>query len=74
MVIDNVSDAWAELSADTLKKSWNKLWPDPAEVHPSEINENAAILNEISTTTSAALALESNEINEWLRCDAVIIF
>lgn len=69
MVIDNVSDAWTEMSADTLKRSWNKLWPDSNDVHSSEINDNVAITSEIMAATSTALGLEVDEINEWLRCD-----
>lgn len=26
-VIDNVVDAWSDVSPDTLSRSWNKLWP-----------------------------------------------
>lgn len=72
MVIDNVSDAWSEMSAETLKRSWNKLWPDSSEVHPSQINENVAITNEILATTSAALELENSEVYEWLQCDVTV--
>lgn len=28
-VVDNVSDAWSDVSEETLKRSWNKLWPKP---------------------------------------------
>lgn len=72
MVIDNVSDAWAQLSAVTLRKSWNKLWP-PEQEQSSGTDENADVLNEILATISAALELENNEIKEWLQCDAADI-
>lgn len=57
------------MSATTLKRSWNKLWPDPNDAQPSEPNENDIITSEILVASSAALDLADNDVHEWLRCD-----
>lgn len=68
--MDNVSDAWAEVSIETLKRAWNKLWPEETEVDTDQ-NEYDVVTNEILASTSDAFSLESqNEIVDWLRCDS----
>lgn len=68
-VIDNISDAWEEVSTETLKKSWNKLWPESTELPSPDTNEVAALTDEI-LVCSPAFNLENNEIDEWLQCDS----
>lgn len=64
-VVDNVSEAWNDVSNDTLKRSWNKLWPLPAELpEPADVIDDQFLAD-----TSAALSLESHEILEWLNID-----
>lgn len=74
-VVDNISDAWSDLSNQTLKNAWNKLWPSSeSNVTESNINESNEIddvTNEIVQSNAAvSLCLDRNEINEWLQSDS----
>lgn len=65
-VVYNVSDAWDEVSTETLKRSWNKLWPESTAL-PSDDSTETEI--ELLSSTAFQLNLETSEIAEWLRCD-----
>lgn len=69
-VIDNISDCWDEIREETLKRSWNKLWPG-TEMASSDIASTTDLdtRDEFVNSTSTALNLNDEEINEWLRCD-----
>lgn len=67
-VVDNSADAWDDLAEETLKKSWNKLWPDPDQLTVN--NETVSLSQEIVDIASHALHVETSEINEWLSCDS----
>lgn len=34
--IENAADAWSDISAESLKRSWNKLWPDDEAIETTE--------------------------------------
>lgn len=66
-VVDNVSDAWADVSTQTLQNAWNKLWPQTTESNANEID---SVTIEILSESNVAFSLESeNDIVEWLKCD-----
>lgn len=69
-VVDKVSDAWSEVSSQTLKRAWNKLWPD-LNSSVSEESECDHLTEEILAGANAAFSVnnDTNEILEWLRCD-----
>lgn len=66
-VVNNVSDAWNDVSYQTLQRAWNKLWPLPAESTEPESVE--VIDDQFLAETSAAFSLENNEFIEWLNID-----
>lgn len=79
-VVYNASDAWADVSNVTLKRAWNKLWPQTAESNVPEpnvsepnvpeSNEINVVTNEILAESNAVFSLESeNDIVNWLQCD-----
>lgn len=69
-VVDNASDAWAEISHETLKKSWNKLWPESTADIASETVERDAVTNEVLDESAALFFRDDQQtINEWLHCD-----
>lgn len=68
-VVDNVSDAWTDVSPETLERSWNKVWPANESTSSENIDECAAVTIELRADTTSALNMESNEFEEWLHCD-----
>lgn len=76
-VVDNVSDAWNEVSQQTLKRAWHKLWPRAGEPIPTILSESVAVTNDIVLQSNDAfrsrefsIVLDRNEIVEWLQCDS----
>lgn len=67
-VVDNASDAWADVSEETLKRSWNKLWP-VTELSGSVTAEHDAVTSEILAESAAVFSLDEHEVGEWLDCD-----
>lgn len=66
-VVVNVSDAWADVTTQTLQNAWNKLWPQTTDSNSDEI---VAVTNGILAESNAAFSLEcENDIVEWLNCD-----
>lgn len=65
--VNNSADAWAAVSEDTLKKAWNKLWPETEEI--SESTECASIYQEIVDDSIVAFVVDETDIGEWLLCD-----
>lgn len=65
--VDNASDAWAEISENTLKKSWNKLWPEEEESVGETVDNT--VYDEIVADSTVAFQLDEVEIGEWLLCD-----
>lgn len=68
-VIDNVSDAWSDVSSENLKRSWSKLWPDTEEVSSETIEQTTASNDDFDIERYCPLNEDNNEIDEWLRCD-----
>lgn len=69
-VVYSTADAWGELSEETLRRSWNKLWPQTSEETVSETVERDAVTNEVLAQSAIAFGLsDRNELNEWLTCD-----
>lgn len=69
-VVDNACDAWTDVSQETLKRSWNKLWPESTAEIVSETVERDAVTSEILSDSSAVFFRDKEqEINQWLHCD-----
>ena len=67
-VVEKVADAWDDVSSVTLKRAWNKLWPDSESNLPEKI-ECDDLTKELLAETNVAFSLDENEIMEWLCCD-----
>lgn len=71
LVVDNVSESWADLTNETLKRAWNQLWPETEMLQSdtSETGETDESMIQFLTETGSVLSLENDEIIEWLNCD-----
>lgn len=65
-VVDNAADAWSEVSEETLKRAWNKLWPESTDFVDKSDDLTTEDVISIALPT---FQLEQNDINEWLECD-----
>lgn len=67
-VVEKVSDAWAEVSTETLKRAWNKLWPDTKPDVP-EKTECDDLTKELLTETQAVFSLDESDVMDWVYND-----
>lgn len=68
--VDNASDAWADVSQETLKRSWNKLWPDTSTERVSATAERDSLTIDVLADSAGVFPLDNQtEINEWILCD-----
>lgn len=65
-VVEKVSDAWAEVSSVTLKRAWNKLWPDAKPDPPPEKTECDDLTKELLTETQAVFSLDESDALDWV--------
>lgn len=63
-VVDNASDAWAEVSNETLKRSWNKLWPELAGEIVSETVERDAVTSELLSESAAVFFRDDQQVKK----------
>ncbi|XP_043466354.1 tigger transposable element-derived protein 2-like [Leptopilina heterotoma] len=66
-VIDNSSDAWAEVSEETLKRCSNKLWPKSSdEFQENIVSESDNVTNDILTESVDIFSLNEDEVREYV--------
>ncbi|XP_055308293.1 jerky protein homolog-like, partial [Sitodiplosis mosellana] len=64
-VVYNTADAWDEVSEETLKRSWNKLWPESTDEIATETVERDDVTNEVLAQSAVAFGLDDQrELNE----------
>lgn len=69
-VVENASDAWADVSQETLKRAWNKLWPESEQsTTVYEPNDDDAVAVDVVNEARELFSLTKEESNEWLNCD-----
>lgn len=64
--VNNSSDAWAEVSQETSKRSWNKLWPVPQPQTNAEIVsgtiERDTVTSEVLTESASVFSLDNQQV------------
>jgi hypothetical protein len=70
----NIAQAWNDLPHVTLKRPWNKLWPQENDENNND-GENNNIVNENILQMCEALPMEEkieiNDVAKWMDIDKV---